>query len=306
MKATRQGYGDALVELGQENPNVVVLDADLAKSTTSYTFAEKFPKRFIDCGVAEQLMMGVAAGLAASGKIAYTGSFAIFATGRAFEQVRNIIAYSNLNVKLCPSHAGVTVGADGSSHQAIEDISLMRAIPNMKIIVPSDYIEAKTAVKAAAYIEGPIYIRLGRAALPQINADDYKFEFGKALMLRQGKDATIFAVGIMVAAALEAADNLAKEGIDCEVINLRTVKPLDKAAILDSVAKTKRVVTAECHTVVGGVGSAICELLAENIPLPVAMVGIRDRFGQSGSPDELLEHYGLTAKDIEAKVKQLL
>lgn len=305
--ATRQGYGEALLELGAENPNVVVLDADLAKSTTSIAFKKHFPERFFDCGVAEQSMMGVAAGLAASGKICFTGSFAMFATGRAYEPVRNTIAYANLNVKLCPTHAGITVGADGSSHQAIEDITLMRAIPGMKVVVPADYIEAKQAVRAAAATAGPVYIRLGRAPVPDINeASNYKFEFGKALVLREGADVTVVAIGLMVYEALQAAKALAKSGIEAEVINPRSVKPLDEKTILQSVKKTGKVVTAECHTVVGGLGSAVAEVLSRNYPAPVAMVGIEDKFGQSGSPDELLKHYCLTAKDIERKALKLI
>jgi len=305
--ATRQGYGEALLELGAENPNVVVLDADLAKSTTSIAFKKHFPKRFFDCGIAEQGMMGVAAGLAASGKVCFTGSFAMFATGRAFEPVRNTIAYGNLNVNLCPTHAGITVGADGSSHQALEDITLMRAIPGMKVVVPADYIEAKRAVKAAAKIKGPVYIRLGRAPTPDINdAETYKFELGKARVLREGRDVSIVAVGLMVYEALQAAEALAKEGIEAEVINLITVKPLDKDTVLKSAKKTGRVVTAECHTLIGGVGSAVSEFLSQNQPCPLAMVGIEGRFGQSGSPDELLKHYGLTAKAIKQKAKKLV
>lgn len=305
--ATRQGYGEALLELGAENANIVVLDADLAKSTTSFTFKKQFPERFFDCGVAEQSMMGVASGLAASGKICFTGSFAMFATGRAFEPVRNTIAYGQLNVKLCPTHAGITVGADGSSHQAIEDITLMRTIPGMKVVVPADYIEAKLAVKAAAATEGPVYIRLGRAPVADINKEeDYEFEFGKAVVLREGTDVTIIAIGIMVFEALKAADALAKKGIEAEVINPRSVKPLDEQAILSSVKKTKKVVTAECHTTVGGLGSAVCEVLSQHQPVPVAMVGIKDRFGQSGTPDELLQHYCLTAKDIEKATLALI
>ena len=304
--ATRQGYGEALLELGAENPNVVVLDADLAKSTTSIAFRKHFPQRFFDCGIAEQCMMTVAAGLAASGKVCFTGSFAIFATGRAYEPVRNTIAYGKLNVKLCPTHAGISVGMDGSSHQAIEDITLMRAIPGMKVVVPADYIEAKMAVKAAAVTPGPVYVRLGRAPVADINdADTYKFEFGKAQILREGSDVTIVAVGLMVYEALLAAEDLAQKGINAEVINPRTIKPLDEKAIINSVKKTGRALTAECHTVIGGLGSAVSEVLSQHHPVPIAFVGIEDKFGQSGDPDELLKHYGLTAKDIERKALKI-
>jgi len=305
-KATREGYGDALLELGKEYQNVVVLDADLAKSTQSYKFKEAYPDRFFDCGVAEQSMMGTAAGLAASGMICYTGSFAIFATGRAFEQVRNTIAYSNLNVKICPSHAGITVGEDGASHQTVEDIALMRAIPDLKVIVPADYYEAKAAVKAAAKIDGPIFIRMGRPKIPMIFNENYEFEFGKVLKLREGKDVTICAIGIMVGTGLEAADKLAKKGIEAEVLNIHTIKPLDEEAILKSVKKTGVVVTAEEHSVIGGLGGAIAEILGKRMPSPMEMVGIKDTFGTSGSPAELINYFGLSSKDIVAAVKSVL
>ena len=304
--ATRQGYGEALLELGQD-PRVVVLDADLAKSTTSLAFKKEFPQRFFDCGVAEMSMMGVAAGLAVSGKICFTGSFAMFATGRAYEPIRNTIAYSNLDVKLCPTHAGITVGPDGASHQAIEDITLMRAIPGMKVVVPADYIEAKHAIITAAKTKGPVYIRLGRAPVADINKEgDYKFEFGKAVVLREGGDVTIVAVGVMVFEALKAAEALSEKGIEAEVINPRSVKPLDEKTIVTSAKKTGKIVTAECHTIIGGLGSAICEAISKNHPVPVEMVGVEDTFGQSGNPDELLQHYGLTAKAIVKKVQKVI
>lgn len=305
-KATREGYGDALLELGKEYQNVVVLDADLAKSTQSYKFKEVYPDRFFDCGVAEQSMMGTAAGLAASGMICYTGSFAIFATGRAFEQVRNTIAYSNLNVKICPTHAGITVGEDGASHQTVEDIALMRVIPDLKVVVPADYYEAKAAVKAAATIDGPIFIRLGRPKIPTIFDENYEFEFGKVLKLKEGKDVTICATGIMVGTSLEAADKLAKEGIEAEVLNIHTIKPLDEESVLRSVKKTGAVVTAEEHSVIGGLGGAIAEILGKKMPSPMEMVGIKDTFGISGSPAELLNYFGLSSKDIVAAVKSVL
>ncbi|MDI6688913.1 MAG: transketolase family protein [Actinomycetota bacterium] len=305
-RATREAYGDALLELGAKYPNVVVLDADLAKSTTSIKFANAYPERFIECGIAEQNMMDIAAGISTCGKVCYTGSFAIFATGRAFEQVRNTIAYSNLNVKLCPTHAGISVGADGSSHQSVEDIAVMRAVPNMKVVVPADYFEAREAVKAAYHIEGPIFIRLGREPAPIIFDVNYRFRFGEILKLRKGSDVTIFAIGIMVNEALEAAEKLGEKGISVEVINVPTIKPLDAEGILESVEKTKAVVTAEEHTIIGGLGSAIAELLAETTPTPIARVGIRDEFGQSGSAAELLKHYGLTSQDIVEAVGRVL
>ncbi|MDP1808393.1 MAG: transketolase C-terminal domain-containing protein [Actinomycetota bacterium] len=305
-RATREGYADALLELGEELPNVVVLDSDLSKSTGAARFGKAFPDRFINCGVAEQSMMGAAAGLAACGKICYTGSFAVFATGRAFEQIRNSIAYCNFEVKICPSHAGVTVGQDGGSHQSVEDIALMRCLPNMKVIVPADYIEAKTAVKAAAHISGPIYIRLGRPAVTPVNGDDYAFEFGRARVLRVGGDVTILAIGIMVGEALKAADRLAEEGISAEVINVITVKPLDEETILASVRKTGRAITAEEHSIIGGLGGAISELLGEKHPAPVKRIGIGDMFGLSGSADELLRHFKLTAGDIAEAARELL
>jgi len=305
-RATREGYADALLELGEEMPNVVVLDSDLSKSTGAAKFGKAWPDRFFNCGVAEQSMMGAAAGLAACGKIAYTGSFAVFATGRAFEQIRNSIAYCNFEVKICPSHAGVTVGQDGGSHQSVEDIALMRCLPNMKIIVPADYIEAKAAVKAAARISGPIYIRLGRPAVEPVNSDDYEFEFGRARVLRVGGDVTILAIGIMVGEALKAAELLAAEGISAEVINVITVKPLDEETVLASAAKTGCVVTAEEHSIIGGLGGAISELLGEKHPAPVKRIGIGDMFGLSGSADELLRHFKLTAGDIAAAARELV
>lgn len=306
FKATRNGYRDALLELGRESDDVVVLDCDLSKSTGSNLFGEKFPDRFFNCGIAEQSMMGTAAGLAASGKVCYTGSFAIFATGRAYEQIRNAIAYCNLNVKICPTHAGITVGPDGGSHQSIADISLMRALPNMKVVAPADYFEAKAAVKAAYTIDGPVYIRLGRPVVPKIYSDDYEFQFGKAGILRNGNDVAIVAVGIMVAESLKAAEMLARTGINAQVINSTTIKPLDDELIIAAAARTGLVVTAEEHSIIGGLGSAVSELLSEKLPTRVVRVGVRDKFGTSGSPAELMKHYHLTADDIVEKVKSLL
>jgi len=305
-RATREAYGEALIELGHERPNIVVLEADLAKSTTTIKFKKEFPDRFFDCGVAEQNMMAMAAGLATTGKVCYTGSFAMFATGRAFEQVRNTVSYPALNVKICPTHAGITVGADGASHQTIEDIALMRVIPGMTVIVPADYFEAKKAIKKAAEIEGPVFIRLGRATVPMVFDDDYEFVPGKAVRLREGSDVSIFATGIMVGSSLKAAGDLAQQGISAEVINVSTIKPLDESAIIESASKTGRVVVAEEHSVIGGLGSAIAEVLCEKLPVPVARVGIKDVFGRSGEPSELLKYYGLTDEDISQAVKGLL
>lgn len=305
-RATREAYGDALLELGHDYPNLVVLEADLAKSTTTIKFKKEFPERFFDCGVAEQNMMAMAAGLATTGKICYTGSFAMFATGRAFEQIRNTISYPGLNVKLCPTHAGVTVGPDGASHQTIEDIALMRVIPGMTVIVPSDYYEAKKAIKKAAEIEGPVFIRLGRATVPMIFDDTYEFVPGKAVKLREGSDITILATGIMVDSSLKAADQLGQQGVDAEVINVSTIKPLDEETIIKSASKTGRVVVAEEHSIIGGLGSAVTDLLCDRYPVPVAKVGIKDLFGRSGEPAELLKHYGLTDEDISQAVKGLL
>lgn len=305
-RATREALGEVLVELGKEFDTVCVVEADLAKSTTTAKFAASFPERFFDVGVAEQNMTCVAAGLAVTGKTCFTGSFAVFGTGRAFEQVRNTIAYANLNVKLCPTHSGVTVGPDGGSHQSVEDIALMRAIPNMKVIVPADYYEARGAIRAAHAIDGPVYVRLGREPVETIFDESYGFEFGKAVKLREGDDATIVATGIMVRAALDAADILAAGGISVDVLNLHTLKPLDGSAILESAEKTGAVVTAEEHSVIGGLGSAVAELLSEERPTRLSRIGIGDEFGTSGAASELLEKYKLTSQDIVQAVKQLL
>ncbi|MGQ9703950.1 MAG: transketolase family protein [Actinomycetota bacterium] len=305
LRNTRDGYAEALLELGEKDPRIVVLDADLAKSTQTEKFKLRFPDRFVDCGVAEQNLMATAGGLATTGKIVFASTFAIFATGRAYDQVRNTIAYSNLNVKICASHGGVTVGEDGSSHQALEDIALMRAVPRMKVVVPADYYEAREAVKAVAYLDGPAYVRLGRPKVPVLFGEDYRFQFGKALVMRPGRDVTIIACGYLLHKALVAAEALAGEGIEAEVINLHTVKPLDRSGILESAARTGKVVTCEEHTVHGGVGGAVAELLAEEMPLPMRMVGIRDRFGVSGSAEELVEHFGLGSRHI-AEAARLL
>ncbi|AKX93068.1 transketolase [Moorella thermoacetica] len=302
--ATREAYGKALVELGRQNSQVVVLDADLSKSTMTRYFAQEFPERFFNMGIAEQSLMATAAGLGLSGKIPFASTFAVFATGRAYDQVRNGIAYPKVNVKIAATHAGLTVGEDGASHQAVEDVTLMRAIPNMTVIVPADGEETRQAVFAAAAYQGPVYIRLGRPAVPVIYNEDYRFQIGRAHTLRRGKDAAIIACGVMVHEALRAAEELAAAGLEVMVVNMSTIKPLDREAVL-AAAATGAVVTAEEHTVIGGLGSAVAEVLATERPVPLAMVGIRDTFGESGKPDELMAKYGLTARDIVAAVKRL-
>ena len=305
--ATREGYGSTLVELGREHDNIVVLDADLAEATRTGVFQKEFPDRHIDCGIAEANMMGIAAGLATTGKVPFASSFAMFAAGRAYEQVRNSIGYPHLNVKIGASHAGISVGEDGASHQCNEDIALMRTIPDMTIINPSDVIEAKAAVRAAYELDGPVYLRFGRLAVPAINENpDYKFELGKGILLREGTDVTIAATGLCVAASLEAAEKLAAEGISAEVINIHTIKPLDTEIIVNSAKKTGKMVTAEEHSVIGGLGSAVCECLCEHAPVPVCRIGIYDVFGESGPALELLEKYGLDGQGIYKKVKEFV
>lgn len=296
--ATRAAYGHALKTEVYKNPNVVVLEADLGNATKSNAFKEVAPERYFNMGISEQDLIGTAAGFAAAGKIPLASTFAVFATGRAFEQVRNSVCYPKLNVKICATHAGLTVGADGGSHQAIEDISLMRTLPNMTVINPADAKEAEAAVLAAIDYQGPVYIRLGRAETKDIHDDSYHFEWGKAEVLRQGADVSIFATGIMTAKALDAADTLAKRGIQAEVINVHTIKPLDEETVIASAKKTGKVVTAEEHSIIGGLGSAVAEVLARQCPTKQAFVGVQDSFGESGSPDDLLEKYGLTAEAI--------
>ncbi len=305
-RATREALGDALLEMAEKYPQVVALDADLAKSTYTIKFAQKYPDRFVECGIQEQNMMGVAAGLARAGKICFTGSFAIFACGRAFEIVRNIIGYCQLDVKLCPTHAGVSVGEDGASHQTHEDIALMRTIPGMKVIVPADYWEARKAILTAVEIKGPVFIRLGRPPLAPIFDSSYQFQLGSYPILREGSDVTILACGAMVSASLEAAEKLAVEGIEAEVINASTIKPLDETTVLKSAQKTGLVVSAEEHSVIGGLGSAVAEFLAGKIPFRQRLVGIRDSFGQSGSVEEVMKAYGLTAEEIYQAARSLL
>ena len=302
--ATREAYGKALAEFGAKYPDLVVLDADLANATKTNSFQKVFPDRHIDCGIADCNMMGIAAGLATVGKIPFASTFAMFASGRAYEQVRNSIGYPHLNVKIGATHAGITVGEDGASHQCLEDMALMRAIPGMVVINPSDAVEARAAVQAAIEYVGPVYLRFGRAAVPVINdREDYKFEIGKGELLREGSDVTIVATGICVSSALEAADKLAADGISAEVINIHTIKPLDTELIVKSAKKTGKVVTAEEHTIIGGLGGAVCEALSEKAPTPVLRIGINDVFGESGTAAALVAKYGLDGEGIYAKVK---
>lgn len=305
--ATREAYGKALKDLASTNENIVVLDADLSKSTKTADFKSVAPERFFNMGIAEGNMMGVAAGLSTCGKIPFVSTFAMFAAGRAFEQIRNSICYPKLNVKVCATHAGLTVGEDGASHQAIEDISLMRSIPNMTVINPADAIETDAVIKAIAEMEGPCYVRLGRLAVNNVNdAATYKFELGKGITLKEGNDVTLVATGIMVEAALEAAEMLAKEGINARVINIHTIKPIDREILVNAAKETGAIVTAEEHNVIGGLGSAVAEVLTEEFPVPVLKVGVQDTFGESGKPNELLEAYGLTANNIVEKAKKAI
>ena len=305
--ATKESYGNALVELGAEYPNLVVLDADLAAATKTGVFKKAYPDRHIDCGIAECNMVGIAAGLSTMGKIPFVSSFAMFAAGRAFEQVRNSVGYPHLNVKIGATHAGITVGEDGASHQCNEDIALMRTIPGMVVMCPADDVEAKAAVRAAVEHKGPVYIRFGRAACPVINdRPDYKFEIGKGTVVREGKDVTIVATGICVGSALEAADMLAAEGVSAEVINICTIKPLDEEIIINSAKKTGKVVTAEEHSVIGGLGSAVCDALCKSYPVPVKKIGMQDVFGESGSAAALVEKYKLDGKGVYEQVKDFL
>ena len=305
--ATREAYGKALAALANTNENVVVLDADLSKSTKTADFKAVAPEKFFNMGIAEGNMMGVAAGLSTCGKIPFVSTFAMFAAGRAFEQIRNSICYPKLNVKVCATHAGLTVGEDGASHQAIEDISLMRGVPNMVVINPADDIETEAAIKAVAQMEGPCYVRLGRMAVSRVNDEaNYNFVIGKGITLAEGNDVAIIATGIMVEAALEAKEELAKEGINARVINIHTIKPIDEELIIKAAKETGVIVTAEEHSIIGGLGSAVAEVVSENCPVPVLRVGVKDTFGESGKPNELLEKYGLTSNDIVNKVKEVI
>ena len=303
--ATRESYGNALVELGAEHDNLIVLDADLAAATKTGVFKKAYPDRHIDCGIAECNMMGIAAGLSTTGIVPFASTFAMFAAGRAFEQVRNSIGYPHLNVKIGATHAGISVGEDGATHQCNEDIALMRTIPGMVILNPADDVEAKACVKAAYEYNGPVYLRFGRLAVPVINdRPDYKFELGKGVVLREGKDVTIVATGLCVSSALEAAEKLAGDGIDAKIINIHTIKPLDEELIVAAAKETGKVVTVEEHSVIGGLGSAVCDALAEKCPVPVKKIGVQDVFGESGPAVALLAKYKLDGEGVYEQVKE--
>ena len=304
--ATRQAYGKALVELGEKHPELVVMDADLSKSTMTAEFGKAYPERFFNMGIAEQNLYASAAGLALSGKTVCASTFAMFASGRAFEIIRNSIGYTKANVKICATHAGITVGEDGASHQTFEDIALMRTIPGMTVINPSDGVSAKKLLEQAVAMYGPCYVRLGRAAVPVFYGEDAEITLGKGNLVKDGKDVTIVATGIMVNEAVIAAEELAKEGIDARVIDIHTIKPLDEEIIIKAARETKAIVTAEEHSVIGGLGSAVAEVVVKNAPVKMAMVGQKDTFGESGKPDQLKEKYGMTAADIVAAVKGVL
>ncbi len=302
----RETYGKTLVELGKENPDIVVLDADLSRSTMTQFFAREFPHRFFDCGIAEQNMVSIAAGLAASGKLPFASTFAVFAPGRCFDQIRMSIAQPKLNVKLVATHSGISVGEDGTSHHSVEDLALISSLPGFTVIAPADAIETAQVIRAAAANYGPFYIRLCRPKMPLVYNESYRFSLGKAVTMRQGKDVTIIAIGIMVIAALEAAENLTQEGIDCLVLNMPTLKPIDEAAIIKAAAETGAIVTAEDHLEHGGLGSAVAQVLARHQPVPMEFVAIKDTYAKSGKAAELLQKYGLTAKDIEQSVKSAI
>lgn len=302
--ATREAYGNTLAEL-KDNENVVVLEADLGHATKSLKFKEVCPQRFFNMGIAEADMIGTAAGLAACGKVPFASTFSVFATGRAFDQVRNSVCYPNLNVKIVGTHAGITVGEDGGTHQAIEDIALMCSLPNMSIVVPSDDVEARAAVLAAAAYKGPMYLRMARVASPTYHNDSYVFTLGKGEIIREGSDLTIIACGLMVMKAMEAAEKLAKEGVSVRVINMHTIKPLDHKLVIESAEKTGKIITVEEANILGGLGSAVCETVSEYCPVPVKRIGVRDIFGKSGNPDKLLQEYGLTAEHIIEEARKL-
>ncbi|MGF6375798.1 transketolase [Clostridiales Family XIII bacterium PM5-7] len=303
--ATRAAYGKTLVEVGAENPNLVVMDADLSKSTMTYEFSQAYPERFFNMGIAEQNLYGTAAGLALSGKTVCASTFAMFAAGRAFEIIRNSIGYTNANVKICATHAGITVGEDGASHQTFEDLALMRTIPGMTVVNPSDGVSARILLKQVIDTDGPAYVRLGRAAVPTFYDETAELSIGKGNVMRQGKDVTVIATGIMVAEAMMAAARLAEEGIDVRVIDMHTIKPLDEELVIAAAKETKRIVTAEEHSIIGGLGGAVAEVLARNCPVRVRMVGQQDTFGESGKPEELREKYGMTAEAIVSAVREV-
>jgi len=304
--ATREAYGNALVEFGEKYEDLVVLDADVSAATKTAAFGKKFPERFINCGIAEGNMVSVAAGIATTGKIPFASSFAMFAAGRAFEPIRNAIGYPHLNVKIGATHAGITVGEDGATHQCCEDIGIMRTIPGMTIINPADAVEARAAVEAAILYKGPVYLRFGRLAVPVLyDKEIYKFEFGKGVQISEGKDASIIATGIMVAEAIKAREMLAADGIDAAVVNIHTIKPIDKDIIIKA-AKTGAIITAEEHNIIGGLGSAVAEVLCENSPCLMGRIGIKDEFGRSGKAEELMKIFGVTAEDIAKKVKEVI
>ncbi|EOR20040.1 transketolase [Clostridium sartagoforme AAU1] len=305
-KATRESYGMALVELGKDNEKVVVLDADLSKSTKTCDFKNMFKDRFFNAGIAEQNLMGMAAGFANVGNIPFASTFAVFATGRAFEVIRNSICYPKMNVKIAATHAGITVGEDGGSHQSVEDIALMSALPNMTVIVPADHREAMQATKAAANFEGPVYLRFGRCNTEDIFDDNYKFEIGKGVTLRDGNDVAIIATGMMVQKAIEASDKLKEEGINARVINISTIKPIDRELIIKAAKETKGIVTAEEHSIIGGLGATVSQVVTSSEPTKVKSIGIKDTFGESGTPDELMKKYGLTSDEIIKAVKEIL
>ena len=305
-KATREAYGNALAAVGAKNKNIVVLDADLSKSTKTNVFKEQFPDRFFNVGIAEQNLISVGAGLAAAGKIPFVSSFAMFATGRAFEQIRNAVCYPKLNVKVCATHAGITVGEDGATHQSLEDIACMRVLPNMTVVVPADEAETTSVIEWAANYQGPVYVRLGRAGVDDTTPAGYQFVPGKSQTLVEGSDLTIIACGALVDPAVEGAKELAQAGISARVINMASIKPIDKDAIVKAAQETGAILTAEEHNVLGGLGSAVAEVVVQEAPVPMAFVGVQDSFGESGTPKELMAKYGLTAKDIVAAAKKLV
>ncbi len=305
--ATRESYGNALVELGRQHDNLIVLDADLAGATKTGTFKKAFPERFYDCGIAESNMMGIAAGLSTTGLVPFASTFAMFAAGRAYEQVRNSIGYPHLNVKIGATHAGISVGEDGATHQCNEDLALMRMIPGMTVICPSDDVEAFAAVRAAYEMDGPVYMRFGRMAVPVINdGPDYRFEIGKGVVLKDGSDVSIVATGLCVSSALEAAEMLSADGISARVINIHTIKPIDKELLITAARETGRIVTVEEHSIIGGLGGAVCEVLSENAPVPVKRVGVNDVFGESGPAKDLIARYGLDGRGVYESVKSFV